>query len=68
MLFMPWMLRSLVRLVNLFVYWPTQSVTTLLYYSDLLPRDVNLERQVRADFLDSENHLFHFLINVLRCF
>ncbi|CAK7356681.1 unnamed protein product [Dovyalis caffra] len=65
---MPLMVRSLVRLLSALVSQPTASVTTLLYYSNLLPRNLNLERLVRRELLDGENHLFHFLINFLRCF
>ncbi|GAB4850188.1 hypothetical protein Ancab_029482 [Ancistrocladus abbreviatus] len=65
---MPLMFRSLLRLISSIVYDPTAALTTLLYYSDLLPRNLNLERLVRRDLLDQENYLFHFLINVLRCF
>ncbi|KAL9274254.1 hypothetical protein AKJ16_DCAP25821 [Drosera capensis] len=65
---MPLMFRSLVRLVSSLVHDPTAALTTLLYYGDLLPRNLNLERLVRRDLLHEENYLFHFLINVLRCF
>ncbi|XWS19008.1 hypothetical protein CRYUN_Cryun32bG0093700 [Craigia yunnanensis] len=65
---MPLMVRSLARLVTALAAQPTASVTTLLYYSNLLPRNLNLERLVRRELLDRENYLFHFLINFLRCF
>ena len=65
---LPLMLRSLVRLLTSLMAQPTASVSTLLYYSDLLPRNLNLERLVRTEFLDRENYLFHFLINIMRCF
>nr|DAD44704.1 TPA_asm: hypothetical protein HUJ06_002934 [Nelumbo nucifera] len=65
---MPLLFRSLVRLVSSLVGRPATSVTTILYYSDLLPRNTNLERLVRPDMLDRENYLLHFLINLLRCF
>ncbi|KAG2722949.1 hypothetical protein I3760_02G150800 [Carya illinoinensis] len=68
MTFLPFLVRSLVRLLTALVAQPAASVTTLLYYSDLLPRNLNLERLVRTEFLDRENYLFHFLINILRCF
>ncbi|KAI4387419.1 hypothetical protein MLD38_005256 [Melastoma candidum] len=61
-------LRSVVRLVVSLVEEPASTVTTLLYYSDLLPRHLNLERLVRRDLLDGENYFFHFLIGFLRCF
>ncbi|KAL5756133.1 hypothetical protein ACOSP7_020551 [Xanthoceras sorbifolium] len=64
---MPLMLRSLARLVTTLVSQPTASVATLLYYSNLLPRNLSLERMVRHELLDRENYLFHFLIGVLRC-
>nr|KJB53415.1 hypothetical protein B456_009G133800 [Gossypium raimondii]KJB53416.1 hypothetical protein B456_009G133800 [Gossypium raimondii] len=62
------MVRSAAMLVTTLVSEPTASFTTLLYYSDLLPQNLNLERLVRRDLLDPENYLFHFLINLLRCF
>ncbi|KAJ8773475.1 hypothetical protein K2173_004305 [Erythroxylum novogranatense] len=65
---MPLMLKSLVRLLLPLVSQPAASVTTLLYYSDLLPRNLNLERLVRGELLHPENHLFHFLVNIMRCF
>ncbi|KAJ4718145.1 putative Transmembrane protein [Melia azedarach] len=65
---MPLMLRSLVRLVIVLVSEPAASITTLLYYSNLLPRNLNLERLVRRELIDRDNHLFNFLINFLRCF
>ncbi|KAF9690016.1 hypothetical protein SADUNF_Sadunf01G0152100 [Salix dunnii] len=65
---LPLMFRSLVRLIGAMMSEPTASVTTLLYYSNLLPRNLNLERLVRREFLDEENHMFHFLISFLRCF
>ncbi|KDO51240.1 hypothetical protein CISIN_1g036191mg [Citrus sinensis] len=64
----PMMLRSLVRLVTALVSQPSATVTTLLYYNNLLPRTLNLEPLVHREFLDRENYLFHFLINVLTCF
>ncbi|KAF8407038.1 hypothetical protein HHK36_006163 [Tetracentron sinense] len=68
MALMPLMFRSLLRLVTSLVGRPVASISTILYYSDLLPRNMNLERLVRHDLLDQENYLFHFLINFLRCF
>ncbi|XWS17250.1 hypothetical protein CRYUN_Cryun33cG0051500 [Craigia yunnanensis] len=62
------MFRSLVRLLTSLITEPAASVTTLLYYSDLLPQNIIWERLVRHEMLDRENYLFHFLINFLRCF
>ncbi|XP_034700186.1 uncharacterized protein LOC117925307 isoform X1 [Vitis riparia] len=64
----PLMFRSLVRLVSSLVGQPAASISTLLYYSDLLPQNIVLERLVQHELLDQENYLFHFLINFLRCF
>nr|XP_010932057.1 uncharacterized protein LOC105052820 [Elaeis guineensis] len=64
----PLFVRSVVRLVGLLVSRPAASVTTILYYSRVLPRNRSLERLVRDDLLDDENYLFHFLISMLRCF
>lgn len=66
--FFPMMLRSLARLVIPLVEEPVASVSSILYYSRLLPRNLNLERLVRSEFLHPENYLFHFLINILTCF
>ncbi|KAG5537685.1 hypothetical protein RHGRI_024964 [Rhododendron griersonianum] len=64
----PWMFRSLAKLITGMVTEPAATVTTLLYYSDLLPRNLNLERLVQRELLHPENYLFHFLINILKCF
>ncbi|KAL9232070.1 hypothetical protein vseg_007216 [Gypsophila vaccaria] len=63
----PLMMRSLVRLVSSLASDPMAAVSTLLYYSHLLPRHLNLERFIRRDLLHPNNYLFHFLINFLRC-
>ncbi|KAG5537680.1 hypothetical protein RHGRI_024963 [Rhododendron griersonianum] len=62
------MFRSLVKLITGMVTEPAATITTLLYYSDLLPRNLNLERLVQRELLHPENYLFHFLINILKCF
>ncbi|GMP59913.1 hypothetical protein CsSME_00022995 [Camellia sinensis var. sinensis] len=62
------MLGSLVRLVTSLVSEPAGAVTTLLYYSDLLPQSIVLVRMVRHEFLHQDNYFFHFLVNFLRCF
>ncbi|ESR64395.1 hypothetical protein CICLE_v10010772mg, partial [Citrus x clementina] len=64
----PLMFRSVVRLVTSIVDEPAVSVTTILYYSELLPHNIFLERMVRRQLLGRENYLFHFIINFLRCF
>ncbi|KAK1269223.1 hypothetical protein QJS04_geneDACA006403 [Acorus gramineus] len=61
------MFKSLVRLVTALVRRPAASVSTILYHSNLLPRDVNLQRLVAEDLLDAENYLFHFIITFMRC-
>ncbi|KAG4109442.1 hypothetical protein ERO13_1Z049586v2 [Gossypium hirsutum] len=68
MTLMPLMVRTLARLVTALVTQPAASFTTMLYYSHLLPRNLNLERLVRPQLLHPENYLFHFLISLLRCF
>uniref|UniRef100_A0A2P2QU31 Uncharacterized protein n=1 Tax=Rhizophora mucronata TaxID=61149 RepID=A0A2P2QU31_RHIMU len=65
---MPLMLRSLARSLISLMSQPVTSVTTILYYSDLLPRNLNLDRLIQRELVDPENHLFHFIINILRCF
>ncbi|KAI4324729.1 hypothetical protein MLD38_030187 [Melastoma candidum] len=61
-------MRSAVRLVLSLAERPASTVTTLLYYSDLLPRHLNLERLVLQELLDRENYLFRFIAGILRCF
>ncbi|KAK6912084.1 hypothetical protein RJ641_024177 [Dillenia turbinata] len=60
---LPLMFRSLVRQLTSLADQPAATVTTILYYSDLLPRNLNLERLIRTDLLQRENYLFHFLKN-----
>ncbi|ERM97557.1 hypothetical protein AMTRI_Chr13g121660 [Amborella trichopoda] len=62
------LVRSLCRFVASFISRPVASVTTILYYSDLLPRNTSLMRMVQNDLLENENYLFNFLINLLSCF
>ncbi|GAB4839203.1 hypothetical protein Ancab_028730 [Ancistrocladus abbreviatus] len=64
----PLMFRAVARPLILLVVQPAASVTTLLYYSNLLPQNASLERLVQYDLLHEENHLFRFLVNCLRCF
>ncbi|KAI6690029.1 hypothetical protein NL676_026857 [Syzygium grande] len=64
----PLMTGSLVRLVTGLVAQPATTVTTLLYYSDLLPRHLRFDRLVSPELLHPHHFLFHFIINVLRCF
>ncbi|MCD7457168.1 hypothetical protein HAX54_034374 [Datura stramonium] len=62
------MFGSVARTTRAFMIQPVSTLTTLLYYSDRLPRNLNLDRLVRSDLVDSGNYLFRFLINFLRCF
>ncbi|KAI4350864.1 hypothetical protein L6164_005271 [Bauhinia variegata] len=66
----PLMFGSLVRLLSALIGDPATSITTLLYYSGLLPQSVVLLRMVRHELLDPGNfgYLFHFLINFMSCF
>jgi len=57
----------MVRLVTSFVSEPATSISTLLYYSGLLPYNVILLRMVRHELLDQENYLFHLLISIMSC-
>ncbi|CAL5210703.1 unnamed protein product [Lathyrus oleraceus] len=67
MILMPLMLTSLMKLAKALVCQPTSTLTTILYYGNLLPRNLNLDRLVRREFLQQENYFFHFLIAMLRC-
>uniref|UniRef100_A0A2C9UYJ1 Uncharacterized protein n=1 Tax=Manihot esculenta TaxID=3983 RepID=A0A2C9UYJ1_MANES len=62
------MMRSLVKLLMILMSQPAASLTTLLYYSNHLPRNLTLERLVRRELLHEENYLFNFLISILSCF
>lgn len=64
------LVRTVVRMVCSLVRRPAASVATILYNSDLLPRNENLERLVMREDLvfQHRNHLFYFLITILRCF
>ncbi|KAL7099881.1 hypothetical protein ACP275_09G113800 [Erythranthe tilingii] len=69
MVFMAKMMTSLARVMGLLVAQPAATVTTVLYYSDLLPRSVDFDRFVRHElFVESENFFLHFLVNFLKCF
>ncbi|KAL1356680.1 hypothetical protein HN51_070961 [Arachis hypogaea] len=68
MIFTTLMFRSMVRLLTSLIGEPATSISTLLYYSGLLPHNVVLLRMVRHELLDQENHLFHFLITLMSCF
>lgn len=64
----PTLFRSLVRLLLSLIVQPAASVSTLLFYSDILPQHMVSERLIRHELLDRENYLFHFLVNFLKCF
>ncbi|CAL1378015.1 unnamed protein product [Linum trigynum] len=65
----PLVLRTLARGVEPLVCRPVCSITTLLHYSHLLPRNLDrLSRFVRPELLVRGNPLFLFIINLLRCF
>ncbi|BAT98520.1 hypothetical protein VIGAN_09218000 [Vigna angularis var. angularis] len=57
---------SLVKLGTALLRQPTPTLTTILHSANLLPRNLNLDRFVRREFLHRENHFFHFLTTVLR--
>ncbi|XAR50631.1 hypothetical protein NMG60_11005001 [Bertholletia excelsa] len=65
---MPLMLRPLARIIAGMVVEPAATITTFLYYSDLLPRSLNLEGLVHRELIQRENYLFRFVIGMLRCF
>ncbi|ESW07682.1 hypothetical protein PHAVU_010G150100 [Phaseolus vulgaris] len=67
MILMPEMLCSLVKLGTALVCEPTSTLTTILYHANLIPRNLNLDRLVRREFLHPQNHFFHFLTTVLSC-
>ncbi|KAG8379944.1 hypothetical protein BUALT_Bualt07G0142300 [Buddleja alternifolia] len=61
------MVHSVAKTVGSLVAQPTAMVTTLLYYSGQLPRNLNMDRFVQHELVEPDNFLFHFLINFLRC-
>ncbi|GLT98584.1 hypothetical protein SLE2022_160830 [Rubroshorea leprosula] len=64
----PLMFQSLLRLMVLLIREPAASMTTLLYYSHLLPHNTIWERLVRREMPDDENYLYHFIIYLLTWF
>ncbi|GFP81880.1 hypothetical protein PHJA_000331300 [Phtheirospermum japonicum] len=62
------MLQSVVKTTAFLVSRPAATLTTLLYYSGLLPRNLNLDRFVHPELIEPDNFIFHFLIHFLRCF
>ncbi|KHN41402.1 hypothetical protein glysoja_042724, partial [Glycine soja] len=59
--------RSMARLVTSLVGEPATSISTLLYYSGLLPHNIILMRMVRPELLDQENYIFNLLITLMCC-
>ncbi|KAG5012745.1 hypothetical protein AAZX31_09G113400 [Glycine max] len=57
--------RSMARLVTSLVGEPATSISTLLYYSGLLPHNIILMRMVRPELLDQENYIFNLLITLM---
>ncbi|KAL8458227.1 hypothetical protein ACS0TY_035929 [Phlomoides rotata] len=62
------MVQSVVKTTASMVSQPAATLTTLLYCSDLLPRNLDLNRFVQHELLVPQNFLFHFLVRFLRCF
>ncbi|KAL6994753.1 hypothetical protein U1Q18_006617 [Sarracenia purpurea var. burkii] len=66
---MPLMFGSVARLITGMVIEPAATVATLLYYANLLPRSVNLERLVQHQLmLIPHNYFFNFVINIMTNF
>ncbi|CAJ2636845.1 unnamed protein product [Trifolium pratense] len=61
------MFRSVLRLLTSLIGEPTTSISTLLYYSGLLPHNVTLVRMVRHEMLDQDNYFLHFIISLMSC-
>ncbi|KAF5793259.1 hypothetical protein HanXRQr2_Chr09g0415441 [Helianthus annuus] len=66
------LLGSVARQVNAMAIHPAATVTTILHYSSLLPRDltVDLERRrlIRHELLNRHNFLFRIIVSILTCF
>ncbi|XP_022842084.1 uncharacterized protein LOC111365795 [Olea europaea var. sylvestris] len=61
---------SLVKTIGALVSQPVATVGTLLYYGDVLPRDLYVRRmEIRRELHDQPgNFLFHFLSCFFKCF
>ncbi|KAK9130884.1 hypothetical protein Sjap_011371 [Stephania japonica] len=66
---LPLLFRALARFTTMLLCSPATSVATILYYSNVLPRDARLEQLVLHGFLHDgdQNHFFYFIISLLRC-
>ncbi|ESQ30222.1 hypothetical protein EUTSA_v10012203mg [Eutrema salsugineum] len=62
------LLNSAIKLVASMAAKPVASVTVLLFYGGLLPRNLQLERLAGHDFtLDGNDYLVQFIVSFLRC-
>ncbi|CAH1419718.1 unnamed protein product [Lactuca virosa] len=68
----PLLFGSLSRQVKAMAVHPAATITTILHYSRLLPRDLtfDLERHrfIRHELIDDHTFLFNFIVNILSCF
>ncbi|CAH1417531.1 unnamed protein product [Lactuca virosa] len=68
----PLLFGSLSRQVTAMAVHPAATITTILHYSRLLPRDlaVDLERHrfIRHELIDQHDFLFNFIVTILTCF
>ncbi|VVB00461.1 unnamed protein product [Arabis nemorensis] len=58
-----------VKLVSAVATKPVASVSVLLFYGDVLPRNLQLERLTGREFtIDGNDYLVRFIVSFLRCF
>lgn len=62
------LLNSVVNLVAAVVAHPVASVSILLLYSGLLPRNLQVERLTGREFIiDGNDYLVQFIVSFLKC-
>ncbi|KAL0661322.1 hypothetical protein Bca4012_098159 [Brassica carinata] len=62
------LLSSTVKLLTSLAAKPVASVSALLFYGGLLPRNLQLERLTGREFsIDSNDHLVRFIVSFLNC-
>ncbi|KAK9098906.1 hypothetical protein Syun_025951 [Stephania yunnanensis] len=66
---LPLLFQALSRFATTLLHSPAASVATILYYSNVFPRDARLARFVRHDIIHNadEYNFFYFVIILWRC-
>ncbi|KAL0342029.1 UNVERIFIED_CONTAM: hypothetical protein Scaly_1865500 [Sesamum calycinum] len=63
--FMALIVKSAAKTMGWLVAQPAATLATVLYYSGVLPRNLNLDRFVQHELLEPDNFLFRFLVHFL---